>query len=98
MKWLFYRREREITMEELLKLALEEYFETNKDTYAYWLTRDKSAFDAGTMTLDDFEEFDDTTINDIAENVTQYIINYCGNINKQEEVLEIISLLTGRYR
>lgn len=85
-------------MEELLRLALEEYFETNKDTYAYWLTRDKSAFDIGTITIDDFEEFDITTIHDIAENVTQYIINYCENINNQKEVLEIISLLTARYR
>lgn len=85
-------------MEELLRLALEEYFETNKDTYAYWLIRDKSAFDIGTITIDDFEEFDITTIHDIAENVTQYIINYCENINNQKEVLEIISLLTARYR
>ena len=85
-------------MEELLRLALEEYFETNKDTYSYWLTRDKSAFDIGTITIDDFEEFDITTMHDIAENVTQYIINYCENINNQKEVLEIISLLTARYR
>lgn len=35
------------------------------DSYAYNLTRDKQAFVVGTMSLDDFEEFDEDVIDDI---------------------------------
>lgn len=50
-----------------LKEALLGYFDIPNDTYAYNLTRVKSAFDIGTMTFDDFEEFDESTIDDMVE-------------------------------
>lgn len=57
--------------EKLIEL-LNEYFNIS-DTSAYWLTRVKEAFSYGTVTLDDFVEFDDETVEDLAE----YIIkNY----------------------
>ena len=55
-----------------LQEILNEYFNIPNDTYAYNLTRVKSAFDIGTMTLDDFEEFKEETTRDLAE----YIIKY----------------------
>ena len=50
--------------EKLVEL-LAEYFNIG-DSYAYNLTRVKSAFACGTVGLDDFEEFDDETVEDIA--------------------------------
>ena len=50
--------------EKLVEL-LAEYFNIG-DSYAYNLTRVKSAFACGTVGLDDFEEFDDETVKDIA--------------------------------
>ena len=43
---------------------LAEYFNIG-DSYAYNLTRVKSAFACGTIGLDDFEEFNDETVEDI---------------------------------
>ena len=63
-----------ITVDFLQKI-LNEYFDIPNDTYAYNLTRVKSAFDVGTMTLDDFEEFTEDATRDLAE----YIIK---NLNK----------------
>lgn len=51
---------------ERLKDVLINYFDIS-DTYAYNLTRDKSAFIEGTMSLNDFEEFDEETIDDIVK-------------------------------
>lgn len=53
-------------MKEKLMQILANYFDLS-DTYAYNLTRDKQAFAVGTMSLDDFEEFDEDTISDIAD-------------------------------
>lgn len=50
--------------EKLVEL-LAEYFNIG-DSYAYNLTRVKSTFACGTVGLDDFEEFDDETVEDIA--------------------------------
>lgn len=50
---------------EVLKEILMNYFNINSDTYAYNLTRVKSAFEVGTITLDDFEEFTEETIDDM---------------------------------
>lgn len=55
-----------ILNEEKLKSVLAEYFDVHGDTYAYNLTRVKTAFEIGTMTMDDFEEFNEETIDDIA--------------------------------
>lgn len=54
--------------EKLVEL-LAEYFNIG-DSYAYNLTRVKSAFACGTVGLDDFEEFDDETVKDIASYLT----------------------------
>ncbi len=56
-------------MRDRLIELLSQYFNIG-DSYAYNLTRDKSAFGIGTMSFDDFEEFDDDTISDI----TDYLI------------------------
>ena len=53
-------------MKEKLMQILANYFDLS-DTYAYNLTRDKTAFAVGTMSLYDFEEFDEDTISDIAD-------------------------------
>ena len=53
---------------------ISDYFDIG-DSYAYNLTRDKTAFSVGTMSLEDFEEFNDETVNDLVN----YIINKLGN-------------------
>lgn len=54
-------------MKNKLKEKLIEYFDINKDTDYYFLTRDKSAFQYGTMTFDDFKEFDEELIDDLVD-------------------------------
>ena len=49
-----------------LKDLLMEYFSIG-DSYSYNLTRVKSAFAFGTISLEDFEEFDESFIDDIVE-------------------------------
>lgn len=53
-------------MRDKLIEMLSQYFDIG-DSYAYNLTRHKSAFAIGTMSLEDFEEFDDDTVADIAD-------------------------------
>ena len=53
--------------EKLVEL-LAKYFDIG-DSYAYNLTRVKSAFSCGTMGFDDFEEFDEETVSDIADHL-----------------------------
>ena len=55
-----------ITVDSLQRI-LNEYFNIPNDTYAYNLTRVKSAFEIGTMTFDDFEEFTEDITRDLAE-------------------------------
>lgn len=50
-----------------LKDKLIEYFEVGRDSYFYVLTRDKSAFDYGTMSFDDFIEFSEEQVDDIVD-------------------------------
>lgn len=50
-----------------LKDKLMEYFEVDMDSYFYVLTRDKSAFDYGTMSFDDFKEFSEEQVDDIID-------------------------------
>jgi len=52
---------------------LNDYFSIYTDTYAYNLTRDKSAFSHETMTMDDFEEFTEDTTDDLAEFIIKKI-------------------------
>lgn len=50
---------------EEIKEKLMKYFNINSNCDYYILTRDKSAFGYGTMTFNDFQEFDEEIINDI---------------------------------
>ena len=50
---------------DFLKELLMEYFRIGVDCYTYNLTRDKSAFECGTVSVNDFEEFDEKVIDDI---------------------------------
>lgn len=58
---------------ERLKDVLMNYFDISTDTYAYNLTRDKTAFSVGTMTFDDFEEFNEEIIDDIVKYIKDNI-------------------------
>lgn len=65
-----------ISKAELTKL-LNRYFNVG-DSDVYNLTRSKEAFEAGTMTLDDFTEFNEDNVEDL--------INWlCTEITKQTE-------------
>lgn len=59
-----------MTQREKLIEILSRYFQIG-DSYAYNLTRDKEAFAVGTMSLEDFEEFDDFTVADIVDNLLE---------------------------
>lgn len=52
---------------DFLKELLMEYFRIGVDCYTYNLTRDKSAFECGTVTVNDFEEFNEEVIDDIID-------------------------------
>lgn len=52
---------------DFIKKLLMEYFRIGVDCYAYNLTRDKSAFECGTVTVNDFDEFDEEIIDDIID-------------------------------
>jgi hypothetical protein len=56
-----------MTKENLVDV-LNDFFGLNEQdgTYFYELTRVKSAFDVGTMTMHDFEEINETQIEDLA--------------------------------
>ena len=64
---------------EKLAEMLAEYFNIG-DSYAYNLTRVKSAFACGTVGLDDFEEFDDETV----ENIASYLIDNGVTVQEQD--------------
>lgn len=53
-------------MREKLIELLGKYFDIG-DSYAYNLARVKTAFEVGTMSLEDFEEFDEEAIADLAD-------------------------------
>lgn len=52
---------------DFLKELLMEYFRIGVDCCSYNLTRDKSAFECGTVSVNDFEEFDEKVIDDIID-------------------------------
>ena len=68
---------------DVLKDILMQYFDINNDTYYYNLTRVKSAFDVGTMTLEDFEEFTEETVDDLVA----YIIRQAPIV---EDVMQVV--------
>ncbi len=65
---------------EILKEILMNYFDINGDTYAYNLTRVKSAFEVGTITLDDFQEFTEETIDDMVAYIKEALSKENKNI------------------
>ena len=58
------------------------YF-TIGDSYSYNLTRVKEAFAIGTVSLDDFVEFDEEFIDDIVEYLIKYGVTIV-EVNKME--------------
>ncbi|MCB6917348.1 hypothetical protein LIZ91_12135 [Enterococcus avium] len=44
-----------------------------EDTYAYFLTREKSSFSVRTVTLDDFEEWTDSDVADLTDSIMEKI-------------------------
>lgn len=52
--------------------AINEHIDVD-DTYAYFLTRDKSSFSVGTVTLDDFEEWTDSDVADLTDSIMEKI-------------------------
>lgn len=60
-------------------------------TYLYCLTRAKSAFSVGTMTLDDFEEIDEELLEGFLNAIKPFIYEY----EKRVEELESLSLSLG---
>lgn len=65
-----------------LKELLMRYF-TIGDSYSYNLTRVKEAFAIGTVSLDDFVEFDEEFIDDIVEYLIKYGVTIV-EVNKME--------------
>jgi hypothetical protein len=72
--------EKQQNVREKLVELLAQYF-TIGDSYAYNLTRVKEAFSVGTMTIDDFVEFDDETVEDIADNLIANGVTFAEDIN-----------------
>lgn len=62
------KSDEKLTEREKMIEILSKYFSIG-DSYAYNLTRDKAAFMCGTMGFDDFEEFDEETVADIADHL-----------------------------
>lgn len=60
---------------ETLLSILSDYFDIG-DSYTYELTRVKEAFAIGTMSLEDFQEWDDEKITDLCD----YIIQHMGEV------------------
>ena len=77
--------------EKLVEL-LANYFDIG-DSYAYNLTRVKSAFACGTMGCDDFKEFDEETVQDIAT----HLIAHGVTVQEWISVNDRLPDETGRY-
>lgn len=77
-------------LNEFIRDILYDYFDIDKDCYAYNLTRDKSAFDVGTMNLDDFEEFDEETTNDIADYITKKLKECFSDRKYLDETIQVL--------
>lgn len=56
-----------------LKEIIMDFFDVPNNTYTYNLTRVKEAFEIGTMSLDDFEEIDESNIDELVDYI---IANY----------------------
>ena len=76
-----------MTDREKLIEILAKYF-TIGDSYEYSLTRVKEAFAIGTMTLDDFVEFDDDKVADIAD----HLLSHGVTVKKPQKPLTVEEL------
>ena len=81
--------------EKLVEL-LAKYFDIG-DSYAYNLTKVKSAFACGTMGFDDFEEFDQETVADIADYLIANGVTVQEWISVEDKLPEVVSIHNG-YR
>ncbi|MDT2565157.1 hypothetical protein [Enterococcus avium] len=63
--------------------AINEHIEVD-DTYAYFLTREKSSFSVGTVTLDDFEEWTDSDVADLTDSIMEKINT---ELNENQQVV-----------
>ena len=81
--------------EKLVEL-LSKYFDIG-DSYAYNLTRVKSAFACGTMGFDDFEEFDEETVEDIASYLIKNGVTIQEWVSVEDKLPDVVSIHKG-YR
>lgn len=57
----------------LLKQLLMQYFCVGSDCYTYELTRVKEAYELGTITLDDFVEWDEAQVDDLVSYIVDRV-------------------------
>lgn len=66
-----------------------------EDTYTYDLKRTKSAFEVGTMSLEDFEEWTDENVDDLAKEIADALQPQLNE--NQQIVLEYLKYRFGKY-
>ena len=86
----------EMDVREKLVELLSKYFDIG-DSYAYNLTRVKSAFACGTMGFDDFEEFDEETVEDIASYLIKNGVTIQEWVSVEDKLPDVVSIHKG-YR
>ncbi|WP_313539525.1 hypothetical protein [Enterococcus sp.] len=65
------------------------------DTYTYELTRDKSGFTVGTVDIEDFEEWSEENIDDLADSIVESLQPQLNE--NQENVLFIMKNIQNRW-
>lgn len=73
---------RPVVQREAVMQALNKYFSIG-DSYTYELNRVKEAFYVGTMTLDDFEEWNEDNVSDLCDYLMKEI--FCPNCGARME-------------
>jgi len=58
-------------------------------TYLYYLTRSKSAFAVGTMTMDDFKEIDEELLDEIFNAIEPFFIEQAERVQELENRLKL---------
>lgn len=70
-------------LQEKIANAISEHISLN-DTYTYELTRVKSAFEVGTISLEDFEEWSEKNVKDLAEAIIKSLQT---QLNKNQQIV-----------
>ena len=83
-----------LSSKEKLVEVLSKYFDIG-DSYAYNLTRVKSAFACGTMGFDDFEEFDEETVTDIADHLIAHGVTVQQPQKPIEHKVDVTAIVVG---